>query len=77
LETNGAAVCLSSQGQRGVSRRRENNTFSLGTEEYVIEVKSMSPPVMGRIQTKTPIVEAGSTGTGLDATFDLAVESGG
>lgn len=50
-----------------------NNTFSLGAGEYVIEVKSTSPRLVGRIRTKTPIVEAGSTKAGLDATFDLAV----
>jgi hypothetical protein len=50
-----------------------NNTFSLGTDEYVIEVKSTSPRLVGRIRTKTPIVDAGSTKAGLDATFDLAV----
>ena len=52
----------------------KNNTFSLGPDEYVLEVKSMSPRVVGRIRTKMPIVEAGSTKAGLDATFDLAVE---
>lgn len=51
-----------------------NNTFSLGTSEYVIEVKSTSPRLVGRIRTRTPIVDTGSTKAGLDATFDLAVE---
>ena len=51
-----------------------NNTFSLAADEYVIEVKSTSPRVVGRIRTKTPIVDAGSIKAGLDATFDLAVE---
>jgi hypothetical protein len=51
-----------------------NNTFSLGSSEYVVEVKSTSPRLVGRIRTKTPIVDAGDTKAGLDATFDLAVE---
>ena len=51
-----------------------NNTFSLSTGEYVIELKSTSPRLVGRIRTKTPIVDTGSTKAGLDATFDLAVE---
>lgn len=51
-----------------------NNTFSLSGDEYVIEVKSTSPRLVGRIRTKTPLVDAGSTKAGLDATFDLAVE---
>jgi hypothetical protein len=50
-----------------------NNTFSLGTGEYVIEVKSTSPRLVGRIRTRTPTVDTGSTKAGLDATFDLAV----
>lgn len=50
-----------------------NQTFSLSSGEYVIEVKSTSPRLVGRIRTKMPIVEAGSTKAGLDATFDLAV----
>jgi len=41
----------------------------------VIELKSTSPRLVGRIRTKTPIVDTGSTKAGLDATFDLAVES--
>jgi hypothetical protein len=49
-----------------------NNTFSLG-DEYVLELKSTSPRVVGRIRTKAPIVDAGATKAGLDATFDLAV----
>ncbi len=52
-----------------------NNTFSLSAGEYVIEVKSKSPRLVGRVRTRTPIVDAGSTKAGLDATFDLAVES--
>ena len=50
-----------------------NNTFSLGTDEYVIEIKSTSPRLIGRIKTKSPTVDAGSKKAGLDATFDLAV----
>ena len=51
----------------------KSNTFSLGSDEYVIELKSTSPRVVGRIRTKTPIVDAGSTKAGLDVMFDLAV----
>lgn len=52
-----------------------NNTFSLGDGEYVVELKSTSPRLVGRIRTKTPVVDTGSTKAGLDATFDLAVEA--
>ena len=50
-----------------------NNPFSIGGDEYVLELTSTSPRLVGRIRTKTPIVDAGSTRAGLDATFDLAV----
>jgi hypothetical protein len=49
-----------------------NNTFSIGSDNYVVEVKSRSPRLVGTIKTKTPIVDLGG-GAGLDATFDIAV----
>jgi hypothetical protein len=50
-----------------------NNTFSIG-DEYVLEVKSRSPRLVGTIKTKTPVVDVGGDRkVGLDATFDLAV----
>ena len=52
-----------------------NNTFSIGTDEYVIDVKSTSPRLVGTIKTKKPIVDAGSRKAGLDASFDIAVET--
>lgn len=52
-----------------------NNTFSIGSDEYVIDVKSTSPRLVGTIKTKTPIVDAGSRKAGLDASFDIAVET--
>jgi hypothetical protein len=50
-----------------------NNTFSIGNDEYVVDIKSRSPRLVGSIKTKSPIVDAGSTKAGLDATFDIAV----
>jgi hypothetical protein len=50
-----------------------NNTFSIG-DEYVVEVKSTSPRLVGSIKTRTPVVDTGAAKAGLDATFDLAVE---
>lgn len=52
-----------------------NNTFSIGDGEYAIELKSTSPRLVGRIRTKMPVVDTGSTKAGLDATFDLAVDA--
>jgi hypothetical protein len=49
-----------------------NNTFSLGSDNYTLEVKSRSPRLVGTIKTKTPIVDLGG-GAGLDASFDIVV----
>lgn len=50
-----------------------NNTFSIGSEQYTLEVKSTSPRLVGHIRTTTPVYDAGSIKAGIDATFDLAV----
>ena len=50
------------------------NTFSVGTGEYVLTVKSRSPRLVGTIKTKAPAVDLGNgKSAGLDALFDLAV----
>lgn len=52
----------------------QNDTFSIGTDEYVINLKSTSPRLVGTIKTKTPVVDVGGgRKVGLDATFDVAV----
>jgi hypothetical protein len=54
----------------------KNNTFSIGTDEYVLDVKSRSPRLVGTLKTKAPAVDiGGGRKAGLDATFDLAVAS--
>lgn len=51
-----------------------NNTFSIGNDEYVVELKSTAPRLVGSIKTKKPAVDVGGGRTvGVDATFDLAV----
>jgi hypothetical protein len=51
-----------------------NNTFSVGTDEYVLMVKSRSPRLVGTLKTKAPAVDlGGGRSAGLDAYFDLAV----
>jgi hypothetical protein len=55
-----------------------NNTFSIGNDQYVLELKSRSPRLVGSIKTKTPSVDVGGGRTvGLDATFDVAVAAPG
>ena len=51
-----------------------NNTFSIGTDEYLLELKSRTPRLTGTLKTKTPAIDLGGGRTaGLNATFDLAV----
>ncbi len=54
----------------------QNNTFSIGSDEYVIDIKSTSPRLVGTIKTKTPVVDVGGgRKVGLDGTFDVVVEA--
>jgi hypothetical protein len=54
----------------------QDNAFSIGTDEFVVVIKSMSPRLVGTIKTKTPLVDVGGgRKVGLDGTFDLAVEA--
>lgn len=51
-----------------------NNTFSVGTDEYTLVVKSRSPRLVGTLKTKAPAVDlGGGRNAGLDALFDIAV----
>ena len=51
-----------------------NNTFSVGGNEYVVDVKSRSPRLIGSVKTKTPVVDlGGGRAVAVEATFDLAV----
>jgi hypothetical protein len=53
-----------------------NNTFSVGTAEYVLQLKSRSPRLVGTLKTKVPAVDlGGGRNAGLDAFFDMAVTS--
>ena len=51
-----------------------DDAFSIGDQEYVLDVKSRTPRLVGTIKTKTPVVDMGGGRTaGLDAAFDLGV----
>ena len=52
-----------------------NNTFSIGNDEYVLDVKSRSPRLTGTLKTKSTVDLGGGRKVGLNATFDLAVAS--
>ena len=56
----------------------QNNTFMIGSDEYVLNLKSTSPRLVGSIKTKKPSIDIGGGRTaGLDATFDVAVGAPG
>lgn len=50
----------------------KNKTFSLGADEFVLELTSKSPKIAGRIRTRTPVVDVGRK-VSLDVTFDTPV----
>ena len=52
----------------------KNETFSIGSDEYLIELTSKSPRLAGRIRTKTPVVDVGRK-VGVDVTFDTPVSA--
>jgi hypothetical protein len=52
----------------------KDDMFSIGSDEYVIELTSKSPRLAGRIRTKTPIVDVGRK-VGIDVTFDAPVSA--
>jgi hypothetical protein len=55
-----------------------DKTFSIGNDEYVVELKSTAPRLVGSIKTKTPLVDVGGGRTvGVAATFDLPVATSG
>ncbi len=56
----------------------QNNTFMIGSDHYVLDLKSTSPRLVGSIKTKKPSVDLGGGRTaGIDATFDVAVGAPG
>ena len=47
-----------------------NKTFSIGGDEYVLELTSKAPQIAGRIRTKTPVVDVGRK-VGVDVRFEV------
>jgi hypothetical protein len=51
-----------------------DSTFSIGADEYTLDLKSRSPRLVDTLKTKAPAVDlGGGRRAGLDATFDIAV----
>ncbi len=54
-----------------VGRRNEN--FGILDDYLVLELKSVTPRLVGRIRTKDPVVDLGSQKVGIDLTFDTPI----
>ena len=50
-----------------------NNTFSIGNDHYLLELKSRSPRLVGTLKTHPPVVNLDARKVGVDAFFDMAV----
>jgi hypothetical protein len=55
-----------------VGGTRDQN-FGIIEDDLVLELKSVTPRLTGRIRTKDPVVDLGSQKVGIDLTFDAAV----
>ncbi|MEO5509625.1 MAG: hypothetical protein ABIS27_03285 [Longimicrobiales bacterium] len=52
-------------------------SFSLSSDDLVVEITSASPRLKGRIRTLQPVLDLGSHKVSLDATFDVRVSEAG
>jgi hypothetical protein len=52
---------------------RRNDNFSIIDDYLVLELKSVTPRLVGRLRTKDPVVDLGSQKVGIDLTFDTPV----
>jgi hypothetical protein len=51
-----------------------NNTFGINSDNYLLDVKSRSPRLVGTIKTKQHVIDlGGGRSAGLDASFDLSL----
>jgi len=50
-----------------------NNTFTIGNDYYLLELKSRSPRLVGTLKTHPPVVNLDGRKVGVDAFFDMAV----
>jgi hypothetical protein len=57
-----------------VGASRDDN-FSILEDYLVVEVTARTPRLVGRIRTKTPMVELNTEKVGIDLTFDVPVEA--
>ena len=51
----------------------QKNMFSLSSDDFVLEVTSVSPRLIGRIRSKQAALGLGDYSLSLDATFDVVV----
>lgn len=55
----------------------QDNMFSISSDEFVLEIKTVSPRLTGRIRSREPVVDLGAHKVSLDLTFDLPVAEAG
>ena len=73
---SGVTFTIGPAGQLMTNEFLVGNAFSIDTADLVLEVKTTTPRLTGRIRTRQPVVDVG-TKVGLDATFDVAVGTPG
>lgn len=49
------------------------NTFTIGNDSYLLELKSRSPRLVGTLKTHPPVVNLDGRKVGVDAFFDVTV----
>ncbi len=55
----------------------QEGSFSISSDDLVVEITSASPRLVGRIRTLQPVLDLGSHKLSLDATFDVLVSEAG
>ncbi len=55
----------------------QDKMFSLSPDDLVLEVKTSSPRITGRIRSKEAVLDLGEHKVSLDATFDVVVTEAG
>ena len=55
----------------------QDGMFTLASDDLVLEIKSVSPRLTGRIRSREAVLDLGAHKVSLDMTFDLAMDAAG